>query len=170
MCRRPPPYPRGTDPGARRPAELLVLMTGLRGQGASLREIARRLNGLGLRTSWGKQWYPGTIRKALEGKGVSETTPAGSTSDRRHRRSRAPPPDSSVPDVPTIRAGNGQRRRVVRDHAKPDSPQRGVNVALRGRRRPQPRPDSSVIGAMRPGDALRPSRKFRKVDVQWRRR
>ncbi len=46
--------------------ELLALITGLAAQGCSLREIARRLNALALRTRRRKQWYSGTVRAALE--------------------------------------------------------------------------------------------------------
>src|SRR6266566_5810014 len=48
----------------REPAsDLVSLVIGLVGQGLSLREIARRLNRLNLRTPRGKQWYAGTVRK-----------------------------------------------------------------------------------------------------------
>ncbi len=45
--------------------ELYSLMAGLAAQGASLSAIARRLNGLELRTARGKQWYAGTVRAVL---------------------------------------------------------------------------------------------------------
>jgi DNA invertase Pin-like site-specific DNA recombinase len=45
--------------------DLVSLITGLAGQGLSLREIARRLNRLNLRTSRGRNWYPGTVGKVL---------------------------------------------------------------------------------------------------------
>ena len=47
------------------PPEVVGLMTGLAAQGVGLRAIARRLNGLGLRTRRGKQWYSGTVGKVL---------------------------------------------------------------------------------------------------------
>ncbi len=51
---------------AREPApDLVSLISGLAGQGLSLREIARRLNRLNLRTARGKQWYAGTVGKVL---------------------------------------------------------------------------------------------------------
>jgi Resolvase, N terminal domain/Recombinase len=49
----------------RPPPEILQLMAGLAAQGVSRREIARRLNGLGLRTARGKIWYSATVMKAL---------------------------------------------------------------------------------------------------------
>jgi DNA invertase Pin-like site-specific DNA recombinase len=45
--------------------DLVSLVTGLAGQGLSLREIARRLNRLNLRTLRGKEWYSSTIAKVL---------------------------------------------------------------------------------------------------------
>jgi hypothetical protein len=45
--------------------DLVSLVTGLAGQGLSLREIARRLNRLNLRTLRGKEWYAGTVAKVL---------------------------------------------------------------------------------------------------------
>jgi hypothetical protein len=51
---------------AREPApDLVSLISGLAGQGLSLREIARRLNRLNLRTARGKEWYAATVRTVL---------------------------------------------------------------------------------------------------------
>ncbi len=45
--------------------ELVAAIVGLAGQGYSQREIARRLNTLGLRTDRRKQWYGATVGKLL---------------------------------------------------------------------------------------------------------
>jgi DNA invertase Pin-like site-specific DNA recombinase len=45
--------------------ELVAVIVGLAGQGFSQREIARRLNTLGLRTERRKQWYGATVGKVL---------------------------------------------------------------------------------------------------------
>src|SRR5205823_927255 len=47
------------------PPDLVSLIAGLAGQGLSLREIARRLNRLNLRTPRGRNWYAGTVSKVL---------------------------------------------------------------------------------------------------------
>jgi DNA invertase Pin-like site-specific DNA recombinase len=52
----------------RRPApDLVSIAAGLAAQGLSSREIARRLNRLGLRSPHGKQWHGATVAKLLAG-------------------------------------------------------------------------------------------------------
>ena len=51
---------------ARRPgSDLTSIAAGLAAQGLSLREIAKRLNRLGIPTPRGKVWYAATIKKLL---------------------------------------------------------------------------------------------------------
>ena len=45
--------------------QLVELMRRHRAEGVTYRGIATQLNGLGLRTPHGSQWYPGTVRKAM---------------------------------------------------------------------------------------------------------
>lgn len=45
--------------------QLIAIMRQRRDQGETLRKIAAHLNGLGLRTPRGSQWYAGTVRKAV---------------------------------------------------------------------------------------------------------
>ena len=47
--------------------QIVELMRRQRAEGMTLRAIAAQLNGLGLRTPRGSQWYAGTVRKALAG-------------------------------------------------------------------------------------------------------
>jgi DNA invertase Pin-like site-specific DNA recombinase len=59
--------------GRRQPAsDLVSIARGLAAQGLSLREIARRLNRLQLRTPPGKQWHGATVAKLL----IDYRTPA----------------------------------------------------------------------------------------------
>ena len=46
--------------------EVLKLMQGMKAQGKGLREIARQLNQLNIRTGRGRQWYASTVRMQLE--------------------------------------------------------------------------------------------------------
>ena len=45
--------------------QLVEMMRRHRAEGMTLRAIAAQLNGLGLRTPQGSQWYAGTVRKAM---------------------------------------------------------------------------------------------------------
>ena len=45
--------------------QIIELMRRHRAEGMTLRAIAAQLNGLGLRTPRGAQWYAGTVRKAM---------------------------------------------------------------------------------------------------------
>ena len=45
--------------------QLIEMMRQHRAEGMTLRAIAAQLNGLGLRTPRGSQWYAGTVRKAI---------------------------------------------------------------------------------------------------------
>ena len=45
--------------------QLVAMMRRHRAEGMTLRAIASQLNGLGLRTPKGAQWYAGTVRKAM---------------------------------------------------------------------------------------------------------
>ena len=47
--------------------QLVEMMRRHRAEGMTLRAIATQLNGLGLRTPKGSQWYAGTVRKAMLG-------------------------------------------------------------------------------------------------------
>lgn len=47
------------------PPEVLRLMAGWQGSGKGLREMARELNHLGVRTPRGNQWYASTVRAQL---------------------------------------------------------------------------------------------------------
>lgn len=47
------------------PEPLLNVMSDLRSQGKTLRQIMAQLNGLGLRTPTGAKWYASTVRQAL---------------------------------------------------------------------------------------------------------
>lgn len=49
--------------------QLVEMMRRHRAEGMTLRAIAAQLNGLGLRTPKGSQWYAGTVRKAMAVKG-----------------------------------------------------------------------------------------------------
>ena len=48
-------------------SQLVEMMCRHRAEGMTLRAIAAQLNGLGLRTPRGSQWYAGTVRKAMRG-------------------------------------------------------------------------------------------------------
>ena len=55
---------RSKDPIPPAP-QLIEMMCRHRAEGQTLRAIAAQLNGLGLRTPRGSQWYAGTVRKAI---------------------------------------------------------------------------------------------------------
>ena len=48
------------------PVQIVQMMTEHRDEGMTLRAIADKLNGLGVRTPNGCQWYAGTVRKAMQ--------------------------------------------------------------------------------------------------------